>query len=221
LVTVPIMIWLGISPQSAIASARVASIGTMVAGLRQFYKNGKVDFYLAFRASFLGVVGACIGAYLIVYISSYIAEKAIGIVTLFLLFISISRKKTTTNILYKNPNVYLKEFIGYFLFIFAGMLGGFFGGQAIIATYIFSIFFNKSISESVGTRKVNGLLVSFFAILIYGVHNLINWVFSISLILGTLIGSTFGAKYALKKGDKWIENLFNIVVIVLSLNMIF
>ncbi|MCC8398777.1 MAG: TSUP family transporter, partial [Rickettsia endosymbiont of Labidopullus appendiculatus] len=47
LVTVPIMIWLGISPQSAIASARVASIGTMVAGLRQFYKNGKVDFYLA------------------------------------------------------------------------------------------------------------------------------------------------------------------------------
>jgi uncharacterized membrane protein YfcA len=103
-VTVLVMIWLGISPQSAIASARVASLGTMTAGLRQFHQHGKVDYKLALRTSVLGILGACIGAY---------------------------------------------------------------------------------------------------------------------LILGTLIGSTFGAKYALKKGDKWIEAIFNISVIILSLRMIF
>jgi len=32
--TVPVMIWLGIAPQSSIATARLASVGTMVAGLR-------------------------------------------------------------------------------------------------------------------------------------------------------------------------------------------
>ena len=75
-------------------------------------------------------------------------------------------------------------------------------------------------SESVGTRKVNGLLVSLAAISVYGIHNLINWYFSLILIMGTLIGSTFGAKYALRKGDKWIENIFNLGVIILSLSMI-
>ncbi|WP_256534834.1 TSUP family transporter [Pseudomonas sp. 35 E 8] len=45
--TVPVMIWLGIPPQSSIATARLASVGTMFAGLRHFHNSGKVDYRLA------------------------------------------------------------------------------------------------------------------------------------------------------------------------------
>ena len=40
LVTIPAMIAMGLPPQIAIASARVTSIGTLFAGLRQIVKTG-------------------------------------------------------------------------------------------------------------------------------------------------------------------------------------
>ena len=66
--TVPVMIWLGIPPQSSIATARLASVGTMFAGLRHFHNSGKVDYRLAAPAAALGLAGALIGASLLVQI---------------------------------------------------------------------------------------------------------------------------------------------------------
>ncbi len=63
--TVPVMIWLGIAPQSSIATARLASVGTMVAGLRHFHQQGKVDYALAIPAAVLGLAGALGGASLL------------------------------------------------------------------------------------------------------------------------------------------------------------
>lgn len=217
LMTVPIMIWLGISPQSAVASSRVASLGTMLGGLRQFHRTGKVDYKLGFKASILGVIGAVLGAYLLTNLPANIVEKVIGVLTLVLLLTSLLRKKikfiTTSNPL-------ILQSLGYLFFLFAGLLSGFFGGGAIIVTLVFLLCFGKSISESVGTRKVNGLLVNFAAIFTYWNYHIINWEFSIALILGTLIGSTLGAKYAIKKGDRWMEYLFNIVVIGLAIKLL-
>lgn len=219
LITIPVMVLLGISPQSAIASARVASLGTMLAGLRQFHQKGKVDYLLAFPAAILGSVGAIAGAVLMVSVSEHILQQGIGILTLVLCSFSLLFRRRVKADLDKKP-LLLEKVAGYLLFLLAGMLGGFFGGQAIIATYIFTLFFHKTMSESIGTRKVSGLAISVAAIFIYGWHGSIHWLFALSLISGTLIGSTFGSRYGLKKGDKWMESLFTVVVVLLALTLI-
>jgi hypothetical protein len=101
------------------------------------------------------------------------------------------------------------------------MIGGLFGGQAKLSTYLFIIFFRKTISESVGTRKVGGLVLSVGSLIIFGVSGIINWQYGFCLVIGTLLGANAGAKFALKKGDQWMESVFNIVVIALALRMLF
>jgi uncharacterized membrane protein YfcA len=68
---------------------------------------------------------------------------------------------------------------------------------------------------------MTGLAIAVAAILIYGFHGVIDWQLSLALVTGTLIGSTFGSAYALKKGDKWIGILFNAVVILVSIRLLF
>jgi uncharacterized protein len=196
LVTIPLMISLGIPPQSAVATARVATVGTMVAGLRQFHKKGMVDYQLALPGALCAIIGSLCGAYLLLVVPIHLLQKCIGILTLLFTLLSFLKKKESTNLPPSQP----MRYIGYGSFFLTGLIGGFFGGQAILATYVFLLIFNKSLLESIGTRKITGLAV---------------------LILGTLIGSTIGSRFALEKGDAWIQPLFTLVSIGLSLKLIF
>lgn len=215
--TVPVMIWLGIPAQSSIATARLASVGTMVAGLRHFHTQGKVDYALAVPAAALGLAGALGGASLLLQIDPALLHKVIGALTLLLVALSLIRKPSGS----ETPPSAIRRLFGYILFIPVGMIGGLFGGQAKLSTYLFIIFFRKTISESVGTRKVGGLILSAGSLIIFGVNGIINWPYGGCLVIGTLLGADAGAKFALKKGDQWMESVFNTIVIALALRMLF
>ncbi|ROM89065.1 sulfite exporter TauE/SafE family protein [Pseudomonas brassicacearum] len=215
--TVPVMIWLGIPPQSSIATARLASVGTMVAGLRHFHNKGKVDYVVAIPAAALGLLGALVGASLLLQIDPSLLHRIIGLLTLLLVALSLTKKPSSPD---TTPSM-ARRLLGYILFIPIGMIGGLFGGQAKLSTYLYIIFFKKTISESVGTRKVGGLVLSIGSLMIFGVSGIINWQYGCCLIIGTLLGANAGSKFALKKGDEWMETVFNIVVIGLALKMLF
>ena len=214
--TVPIMIWLGIAPQSAIASARIASVGTMVAGLRQFHRQGKVDYKLAAPAAILGLLGSLGGAARLLRVDASILHKAIGALTLMMVILSVVKRPLPSGASISK----WRAAFGYGLFTIIGMVGGFFGGQAKLATYVFILVFNKSVSESVGTRKISGLVISLGSLAVYGFSDIIDWRSALSLVAGTIIGSSAGARYALKKGDEWMEKLLNVIVIALALRLL-
>jgi len=217
LVTIPAMIAMGLPPQIAIASARVTSIGTLFAGIRAFHKQKKVDYKIAFPAAVVSLLGASIGAIIMTHFTAIHLNRAIAILTLFLLSLSFIFRGCK---IHKKPPSLYKKLIGYSLFFFSSMIGGFYGGQGLITTYLFVIFFHKTISESAGTRKVSALASTIAPCIIYGFHDFIDWSVVGALMSGTLLGATLGAQYALKKGDGWIEKLFMIVAILLSIKLL-
>ncbi|CRM64246.1 Sulfite exporter TauE/SafE [Pseudomonas sp. 52 E 6] len=189
----------------------------MFAGLRHFHNSGKVDYRLAAPAAALGLAGALIGASLLVQIDPALLHKIIGGLTLLLVALSLIRKPHSPK---ATPSSF-RRFCGYVLFVPVGMIGGLFGGQAKLSTYLYIIFFKKTISESIGTRKVGGLILSVGSLIIFGISGIINWQYGCCLIIGTLVGANAGAKFALQKGDKWMESAFNVVVVALALKMLF
>lgn|SRR3990167_7871930 len=217
LVTIPAMIALGLPPQVSIACARVTSIGTLIAGLRAFHVHKKIDYRIAMPAAILSLIGSSIGALIMTHIETQHLNKIIGILTLGLLSFSffLKRKKSAQ----QSPSN-LKKIIGYGLFLFTSMIGGFYGGQGLITTYLFVFFFNKTISESAGTRKVSALASTIAPCIIYGFHGLIDWKIVAALMLGTMCGATMGAHYALRKGDAWIEKLFMIASALLAIKLL-
>lgn len=217
LITVPVLISLGIAPPSAVATSRVASLGSMVAGIGPFHKEGKIDYKLALPSAFFALLGSVLGAYLLIHIPIVWVQKAIGLLTLLFTLLSFVKRKEKTEESVSN----FKKIIGWISFFLCGLIGGFFGAQAILATYVFILIFNKTFIESLGTRKITGLAVAIPAVLLYGFHDLIHWISGLALVSGSFIGSSFGSRYAIKRGDKWIRPLFTALSIILSLKLLF
>lgn len=217
LILIPVMVSMGLPIQSAVAQARFATLGSMVSGMRLYHKEKKVDYSLAFFSSIFGISGAVLGSLTMVDLPEKQLKFLIGSITIFCAFLNLLRRRE-----YKPLELTLsKRLIGYALFFVVGYVGGIFGAQAILATYVLLFFFNKSMTESIGTRKVVGVLISIASLLVYGMNDLIDWSQSLPLLAGTLVGGTFGSAYALKKGDVWAENLFNLAIIILGIILIF
>lgn len=217
LVTIPAMIAMGLSPAIAIASARVSSIGALLAGLRAFHKHKKVDYKTAWPAALISVVGASTGAIFMAHFPTAWLTRVVGILTIILLCITYFFRKRTSAV---KPLTKSRKIFGYSLFFFTSMLSGFYGGQGILTTMIFVLVFNKTLSESAGTRKVNSLVGNLGPCVIYIFYHLVDWRVVIALMCGTMLGSTMGAHYGIKKGDAWLKKLFMVVSVLLAIRLL-
>ena len=218
LLMIPLLIFLGLPAQNAIATAKLAVVGTMSAGLYRFNRGGKVIFKIAIPAAVFATIGSGLGALVLVRTPNSMLEKIIGIFMIILLVtmlldhtVGIRKKRLTST---------WGTVAGYSLFFVTGFWGAIFGGQAIFATYILISLFGLDFLFAAGTRKLAGLCIALIAIVIYQIHGIIFWKYGIILLIGSTIGSYYGAAYGLKKGNKWIKQLFVIVVIAAAIKLL-
>ncbi len=217
LIAIPAMISLGLDPKSAVAAARLAGLSSMLAGIRQFHKSGKIDYAMAFKAALFTSTGCVVGALSLFEMPSGWVERIIAlliIVLVILHFLPIHKEAPVT------PSR-RRKWIGNALFFLAGMIGGFAGGQAIILTYTFMLVFGKTMTESIGTRKIAGIAIGVVALLIYGFGGLVDLRPSIAAASGSFIGSHFGTAYGLRKGDKFLARVFSVVAVLLALKLLY
>jgi uncharacterized membrane protein YfcA len=209
------LIFLGLPPQHAIATAVFAFLGMCIVGLFVYHRGGKADFRIGIPAAILGSCGALMGTFLMTSIPSDILQKAIGISMLVILCLLVARRDLGVRKIQDSPvrNSPIRRKIG----IHSATIAG---GTSIIATYVLLLFFGKTYLESAGTRKILFFGVNTVGALMYGSAGLIDWHYAWVLFIGVSIGSYIGATHALKKGDKWVRWLFVPVVVLSALKLL-
>ena len=224
LLLVPTLIFAGLGPQVAIATARLGTLGAKSTGLYGFHNGGQVDYKVGLPAAIFGIIGAIIGANVLVVLSYAMLYRVIGfliLLTLIIVFVEQAMPARLKIFDTSNGISRTRKIIGYILFIIPGFIGGLFGGQSIFASFILILVFGESFLLTAGTRKIIGLAITATALIIYGLHHFIDWQYGILLLTGMGLGSYFGAAYGIKKGERWIQRLFIVVVIVMAAKLIF
>jgi hypothetical protein len=74
LISIPLLTLLGITPNQAIATAKVGALGTLVSGLYSFTRAGKVDRKIGFACALLGLLGSILGGYILINIHQELLE---------------------------------------------------------------------------------------------------------------------------------------------------
>src|SRR3989338_572091 len=69
--------------------------------------------------------------------------------------------------------------------------------------------------------KVSRLILSIASTIIFALNGLINYQLGILLFTSMSIGSYIGSHVAIKKGDKWIKNLFVLLVCFIGIKLLF
>jgi len=216
-IVVPVLIFLGLSPHIAIASMRVSIVAAAFVGLLKFGSAGKIRFEIAIPVALFSAIGAYFGANTLLQVPEDVLQKLIGLLILFALCIVYLRKDLGVVAKAKST---LSRCVGYLLFSFVGFWAAFFGGGGIFSRMIYTTFFGMTFLEAAGTAKIAVVCLSLVASFVYISAGVVDWTYTVVLILGGGTGSFLGAHYGLKKGDAWVRKLFMVVVLASALKLL-
>ena len=220
LIVVPTLIFLGLSPQSAIATSQFGGAGSAIFGLYEFNRKKLLDVPLGGILAVTAVLGAWLGARIMLRIDPnrlrlFVAGATVAILILFFFkpqagIQSVTRKRSKRRYALGLPISFL-----------LGVYGGFYGvNLGTFLSYLLILVFGQTFLESAATRKIIGLLLILVAIAVFAAHHVIHYGYGAFLFAGSGTGSYLGAHFSDRIGNVWIRRLFFVVVFILALKLL-
>ncbi len=219
LISIPFLIILGLAPNIAIATNTFSVLGTSIGAIPKFAKAKKIQWEYVLPFSILSIIGAFIGASLLVQFPKDLLSKVIGILLILLTLVFLKNRELGIQ---QKPVTKKYKLLGYLLYFFGAILSGFIlGGTGALIIYLLVTFMGFKIIEANATRLIPLLLIVITSSFVFFQNNLINLEVGMVLMAGMAIGGYVGAHFAIKKGDTWVKNLTSIVVLLIAIKLIF
>jgi hypothetical protein len=217
--TVPFTIFLGLSPQVAIATNKMGSFGLRLGGLKNLNKHKKIIWDLVFPMAIASILGSIIGANILVKLNNEFLSKIIGVVILATTPLFLFNRNLGTR--HQDISKFQRRISHFFLFLIE-IWRGIFG----IAAGIFNVFlstkgYGLTILEHKGTTRIPKLFGDIFSVIVYLVGGIMNLKVGFYLMIGMYFGSHYGSHFIIKKGDAWVKISITIFVIIMALKLIF
>jgi uncharacterized membrane protein YfcA len=211
MVAVPGLIFLGFSPQSAVAISKVGDIGAFMSAAGEYWKSKKIDWKMAIPLTAIMIVGSLIGTQIMVRLDTDFLRVFIGVVILaFLPFFFFGKN---LGIRQTTPSK-TKKTIGIILYSLIAIEGAIVGaGGATVMLFIMMYFFGYEIIRGYATNTPAHVFSSLVPAVVYSFYGFVELVPALTIFAGMLIGGFVGANTALKNGDRWVKNLFTLVII--------
>lgn len=219
LISIPFLIFLGFPPQIAIATDRMGVVGLSLGAIPKFWKEKRILWKYVPLFVAISLIGAYLGANILLSVDQKILSRLVGIILLaFLPLLFIKRDIGLRRI----REAKSKKLVGYLIYFLIMIFAGFFGGGAgTLVFYTLMLFFGFTVIEASATGIVPWLPLSLLSLSIFALNGIVDYRNGIVLFVGMAVGGHLGASTAIKKGNRWIKNLFGIVVIISGIKLLF
>ena len=219
LISVPALMFLGLPPQTAIATDRLGTIGQIVSVIAKFWRTKKIVWKYVPILAAISFVGSLIGANILLNTDPKIMETFVGVLILLLLPLLFLKKDIGIKQVKPSKRKVTAGLALYFLIM---IFGGFFGqGAGPMIFYALTIFLGLTMLEILATDSIPWLVLSASSLVIFALNGIIDYEIGIILLIGMAIGGYAGAHLALKKGELWVKSLFVLFVIILGAKLLF
>jgi len=220
LLTIPILIFIGLPPHVAIGTNRFGYVGLSIAGWYKFHKKKMIDYKIGFIIAVPSLIGALVGAFIMLEVNEAVLKKSIAVLTLVILTVVMYKPQIGVRKIKQSIKTW-EYIVGLLLSFVLGAYGAFYGaGGGTFYSYLLILLFGQTFLESAGTRKIAHLFFSLFATIVFIVKEVIAYDAAIVLFIGLFIGSYIGASYSDKIGNKWLKRLFFVVVVVMAIKLL-
>jgi uncharacterized membrane protein YfcA len=215
--TLPTLIFIGLDSAMANGTNRIALILQNIFAIASFRKNKVHQFKTSTFLSLFTLPGAIIGAIVATRISHALFQRLLGIVLIFIvlsMFLSRSYKDNIEN--KKSKKNWL---------IYPALLGiGFYGGFLQVGVgflFMAALYHLLRIDlVLVNMHKVFIILIyTLPALLIFTLTGNVNWKYGLMLAAGNAVGGWWGARAAVKGGEKVIRIILAIAIVIMALKL--
>lgn len=220
LISTPFLVLLGLPPSTAISTAKFGGFGLSVGSSARFFKEKITNKRTLVFFSALSVIGAVIGSLLLVEFSGYEAmlERIMGAIILLagiplLYFKNMGLKTKSTSWIAKlNGSVLLLVVL-----VLHAAIGS---GIGMLQLVILMSCFGMTAIVASATRRIMQLIVTSISLVVFIAAGLVDFQFGFVAMTTPLVGGFIGTHLAIKKGNKFIVNLFAIISAVLAIQLI-
>ena len=220
IISTPLMVVLGLSPPQAIATAKFSGFGVSLGASTRFYKEKITDKRTVILFSIMGAVGALAGSLTLSHFSQHteFIQKLMGLVTLVLGVPLIYLRGAG---LKARPRSRQTKILGLFVLTLCVFLQVSVGaGIGSLQMFVLIGLFGMTALVANATRRAMQLTVATISLIVFMITGLVNYKYGVVGFITSLAGGYIGAHIAVKKGNKFIINLFAVISILLALQLI-
>ncbi|MFG6116157.1 sulfite exporter TauE/SafE family protein [Halobacillus sp. MO56] len=216
LLTMPMLIFFGLPSAVANGTNRIALMAQNIVAIASFRKHGYFDWKFSTMLAIPALIGSIVGANFAISLSDEVFNRILSMVMLLVLSIIIWKPhKKLSN----GPTAdTLSRKIGLIvIFFFVGVYGGF-----IQAGVGFIIIASLTVVSGLSLVKINSIKVfvvaiyTLSALIVFIINDQIDWGYGITLAIGTSIGAFLGSKFAVQRGEKWVQRILIVSVIIMA-----
>ena len=214
LITIPALMWTGLSPVTVLGTNKVAASMGSVFSFLTFIRAGKMDVALMKKLCPLSLIGSFAGVLLVQHISSEFLRPLIIIMLVLVFFYTLLKKDWGKDARPQNITG-KKMFLCLILAFTMGFYDGFFGpgtGSFILFAFIMIGF---DFIFATGNAKAMNFASNIAAAILFTYFGSVNFTYAIPMGVFMIIGAIAGSKVAIAKGVSYIRPLFIIVTAIL------
>ncbi|TNE31927.1 MAG: sulfite exporter TauE/SafE family protein [Alphaproteobacteria bacterium] len=203
---VAFLLALGLPPQTAIACAMFASIGSASMSFMRLQRDGKVvrSFLLPMIA--LTVIGNATGSFIVVNMPEEMLRKIVGVLMIFAASIIAFQTKLGVE---TRQTTRPKTAMGLFLYTLCSVYAGFFvGGSGVMQRFIALTFFGFTIMQSAATGALPWVFAASASSVVFAWNGYLDFSYALPLLLSMGVGAYIGANTGLKHGEEWVKGIF-------------
>jgi uncharacterized membrane protein YfcA len=221
LFTLPVLIFLGLPPNIANGTNRIAIVIQSLSGALGYKSKGISNFpfniYLGISAS----IGAVIGAQIAIDLDGRLFNRILAIILIVVGGLILMNAK---NLTHKLPERFTGKYLlfGIIGFFFIGIYGGFINAGIGIVIMLFLNRINRlSLVKTNASKTAIVFIYSSLALAVFAFNDAINWKLGLLMALGTSVGAWWASRWSVKKGDQVIRWAMLITIGIMAVKLWF
>ncbi len=214
LLAVGTLLWFGLPINQAIATNKLGDLGFFLPAVRNFTKARQIQKKALPPIIAINIVGVIIGTLLVTHLDADSFKKLIAVILVIIIISSVHKKHHATKELPAQrswPVVYLGTSVS---------SGAFGAGTGLLSTMALIRFRGFTALQAMAHSFYANAFGSLISVGILLFTDLINYRLAAFLLIGNLVGSHFGSKIAIKKGNEFVRLMIILVALCVALQLI-
>ncbi len=221
LLTLPLLIFIGLPPNVANGTNRIAIMLQSLVGSLGFRKQGSLDLRAGLLLGIPSVAGSVVGALIALTINNKMMERVVGILLVVMFFVVLLK-----------PEAWLKGktekgiggslWLNILVFFVIGIYGGFI--QAGVGFFLLAGLVLGAGLNVVRANAIKNFLVFLytpFALAVYMIGHQVDYKAGLILSIGSMAGAWLGTRSAVSWGPAFVRYVLLIAVLVSAIQLIF
>jgi uncharacterized membrane protein YfcA len=221
LLSLPVLIFLGLPPNVANGTNRVAILIQTAFATAGFKSKGVTTFPFNTYLGVSALLGAIIGASIAVDIDGAVFNKILAVIMIAVILIIVFKPKINLKDVHERiTGKYL--WLGMLVFFFFGIYGGFINAGLGFIIILFLHFFNHmSLVRANATKVAVVCIYTLSALVVFILNDKVNWAVGFVLAIGNATGAWIASRVSVNKGDGFIKTFLLVVVGIMAIKLWF